>query len=115
VIIGGGYICLEMAEALTTRGLGVTLLEQLPQLLPRTLDPELSAHVETEMRRHGMQVHTATAVRNVERRDGSLRVYGDDGRSWDGGLLLVVTGVRPDSDLADKAGAQLGIRGGLRR
>jgi NADPH-dependent 2,4-dienoyl-CoA reductase/sulfur reductase-like enzyme len=41
MIIGGGYIGLEMAEALTTRGLQVTLLEQLPQLLARTLDPEL--------------------------------------------------------------------------
>jgi len=100
VIIGGGYIGLEMAEALTARGLRVSLLEQLPQLLARTLDPELARHVEAELHRHGVRVHTSTAVRGVERLDGRLCAHGRDGESWTCDLLLVVTGVRPDSDLA---------------
>jgi NADPH-dependent 2,4-dienoyl-CoA reductase/sulfur reductase-like enzyme len=65
LIIGGGYLGLEMAEALTTRGLRVTLVEQLPQLLARTLDPQLATHVEAELRQHGVRVHTSTAVRAV--------------------------------------------------
>jgi NADPH-dependent 2,4-dienoyl-CoA reductase/sulfur reductase-like enzyme len=110
VIIGGGYIGVEMAEALTTRGLQVTLLEQLPQLLARTLDPELAAGVEAELGHHGVQVRTSTAVQAVERRDGLLRAHGQDGGSWTCDLLLVVTGVTPDSDLAAKAGIRLGVR-----
>jgi NADPH-dependent 2,4-dienoyl-CoA reductase/sulfur reductase-like enzyme len=109
VIIGGGYIGLEMAEALTTRGLQVTLVEQLPQLLPRTLDPELATHVEKELRDHGVHVHTSTTIRAVEQLNGRLSARGEK-QSWTSDVLLVVTGVQPDSDLAGKAGIRLGIR-----
>jgi NADPH-dependent 2,4-dienoyl-CoA reductase/sulfur reductase-like enzyme len=109
VIIGGGYIGVEMAEALMTRGLRVTLLEQLPQLLPRTLDPQLAADVEAELRHHGLQVQTSTAVRGVEQLDGRLQAHGEGDKCWTCDLVLVVTGVKPDSDLAVKAGARVGI------
>jgi NADPH-dependent 2,4-dienoyl-CoA reductase/sulfur reductase-like enzyme len=110
VIIGGGYLGLEMAEALTTRGLHVSVLEQLPQLLARTLDPELATHVEAELHRHGVDVQTATTARTVQRHDDQLTVHGDDGKSWSCDLLVVVTGVKPDSGLAAVAGIQLGVR-----
>jgi NADPH-dependent 2,4-dienoyl-CoA reductase/sulfur reductase-like enzyme len=102
-------IGLEMAETMTTRGLQVTLVEQLPQLLTRTLDPELAIHVEAELREHGVQVHTSTAIRAVEHMDGRVRARGEK-QSWTCDLLLVLTGVQPDSDLAAKAGIRLGIR-----
>jgi NADPH-dependent 2,4-dienoyl-CoA reductase/sulfur reductase-like enzyme len=110
VIVGGGYIGLEMAEALVTRGLRLTLLEQLPQLLPRTLDPQLATHVEAELGHNGVRVQTSTAVRSIEQLNSRLQAHGEGGRSWICDLVLVVTGVKPDSDLAAKAGARVGIR-----
>jgi NADPH-dependent 2,4-dienoyl-CoA reductase/sulfur reductase-like enzyme len=55
VIVGAGYIGMEMAEALTARGLRVTVIEQLPQVLPRTLDRELADRVTAELDRHDVE------------------------------------------------------------
>jgi NADPH-dependent 2,4-dienoyl-CoA reductase/sulfur reductase-like enzyme len=62
VIIGAGYIGMEMAEALRGRGLGITVLERLPQVLPATLDPQLAAQLEQTLGRQGVQVHANTPV-----------------------------------------------------
>src|SRR5438874_5957819 len=66
VIVGGGYIGLEMADALTVRGLAVTQMEQLPEVLP-TVDPQLGTHVHSELAAHGVEVVTGTTVRRVSR------------------------------------------------
>lgn len=74
VIIGAGYIGLEMAEGLTTRGIAVTQIEALPEVLP-TVDPELGALVHDELERHGVQVLTNTTVSAVTRTaNGALTV-----------------------------------------
>jgi NADPH-dependent 2,4-dienoyl-CoA reductase/sulfur reductase-like enzyme len=117
VIIGAGYIGLEMADALTTRGLSVIQMEQLPEVLP-TVDPALGAHVHAELASHGVEVLTGTTVRAVSRaaagEPSRLRV---DAGTADGAtvtrladLVLMVTGVRPETQLAAAAGAALGIR-----
>src|SRR6201987_4533265 len=62
VIVGAGYIGLEMADALTVRGLAVTQVEQLPEVLP-TVDPALGALVRAQLAAHGVEVLTGTAVR----------------------------------------------------
>jgi len=116
VIVGGGYIGLEMADALTTRGLRVTQMEQLPEILP-TVDPQLGALVHAELTGHGAEVLTGTAVTAISRarpgRPGRLSVEATAGgqtltRCAD--VVLVVVGVRPDTDLAAGAGAALGAR-----
>src|SRR5947208_6163207 len=66
VIVGGGYIGLEMADALTVRGLAVTQMEQLPDVLP-TVDPQLGALVHAELASHGVQVLTGTTVQAITR------------------------------------------------
>src|ERR1700722_1700273 len=66
VIVGAGYIGLEMADALTTRGLAVTQMEQLPEVLP-TVDPELGALVHAELAGHGLEVLTGTTVQGITR------------------------------------------------
>jgi NADPH-dependent 2,4-dienoyl-CoA reductase/sulfur reductase-like enzyme len=120
VIVGAGYIGLEMADALTTRGLAVTQLEQLPEVLP-TVDPELGSHVHARLAGHGVEVLTGTAVRQISRaapgQAGRLRV---DAAAADGtavtrlaDLVLVVVGVRPETALAAEAGASLGVRGAI--
>jgi NADPH-dependent 2,4-dienoyl-CoA reductase/sulfur reductase-like enzyme len=116
VIVGAGYIGLEMAEALVTRGLSVTQLEQLPEVLP-TVDPELGTLVHKELTDHGVDVRIGTTVKRI-----SLAPLGAVGRlqidattasgavSFVADMVLVVVGVRPDSDLAAAAGAELGIK-----
>lgn len=119
VIVGAGYIGLEMAEALTVRGLAVTQIEQLPEVLP-TVDPELGALVHDELAGHGVTVRSGTAVRQISRAGagsaGRLLVDATadgDPVSQTADLVLVVTGVRPDVGLAASAGAALGVRGAI--
>jgi NADPH-dependent 2,4-dienoyl-CoA reductase/sulfur reductase-like enzyme len=116
VIIGAGYIGLEMAEALTQRGIQVTQIEALPEVLP-TVDPELGALIHTELERHGVDVLTNTAVTEISHADnGALTVvakHHDETISRTVDLVLVVVGVRPDTELAADAGAQLGVKGAI--
>ena len=120
LIVGAGYIGLEMAEALSARGLRVTQMEQLPQVLP-TVDPELGSLVHAELTSHGVEVLTHTTVKAIRRAmgkaPGRLRVDAVDAdratqtRPFD--MVLVVVGVRPDSDLAAQTGATLGVKGAI--
>jgi NADPH-dependent 2,4-dienoyl-CoA reductase/sulfur reductase-like enzyme len=116
VIIGAGYIGLEMAEALTLRGIQVTQIEALPEVLP-TVDPELGALIHTELERHGVDVLTNTAVTAISHADnGALTATATHHgqtitRTVD--FVLVVVGVRPDTELAADAGVQLGVKGAI--
>ena len=120
VIVGAGYIGLEMADALTTRGLSVIQMEQLPEVLP-TVDPGLGALVHAELAARGVEVLTGTTVKRISRataaQPGRLRV---EATAADGtavtrpaDMVLVVVGVRPDTALAAEAGATLGARGAI--
>ncbi|MFY2791292.1 FAD-dependent oxidoreductase [Rhodococcoides fascians A21d2] len=116
IIIGAGYIGLEMAEGLTTRGVAVTQIESLPEVLP-TVDPELGALVHDELERHGVEVITAATVSAITDTDGALTVAAarSTGQTFTRtvDLVLVVVGVRPDTALAADAGAQLGVKGAI--
>jgi NADPH-dependent 2,4-dienoyl-CoA reductase/sulfur reductase-like enzyme len=115
LIVGAGYISVEMAEALTARGIQVTQVDQLPEVLP-TVDADLGALVRGELVRNGVTVSTTTQVSRISRREGGLRVDGrtaDGPTGWDVDLVLVVTGVTPDTGLLTAAGAPTGPRGAL--
>ncbi|MCV7288158.1 FAD-dependent oxidoreductase [Mycolicibacterium wolinskyi] len=116
VIIGAGYIGLEMAEALTLRGIQVTQIEALPEVLP-TVDPELGALIHTELERHGVEVLTTTTVNAIALDStGGLTVTAThEGETFDRTVdfVLVVVGVRPDVELAADAGAELGVKGAI--
>ena len=110
IIVGAGYVGLEMAEALTARGLRVTQLQRGAEVLS-TLDPELGALVHAELTRHGVSVITNTRVEHIERETGGLTVTGvQDGAAFTttAELILLVVGVRPNTDLLVRAGATLG-------
>ena len=118
VIVGAGYIGLEMAEALRTRGLEVTVVEQLGQVLPRTLDPQLAGLIEDELRRNGVGVSCNTIVTSVQRSGSQLEVQTSQlpdgaGTALAADLVLIVTGVRPDTRLAVEAGAKIGFAGAI--
>jgi NADPH-dependent 2,4-dienoyl-CoA reductase/sulfur reductase-like enzyme len=120
LIVGAGYIGLEMADALITRGLSVTQMEQLPEVLP-TVDPDLGRLVHAQLSDHGADVLTGTTVTKIGRAEpgspGRLCVEAAtaDGqrvtRSAD--IILVVAGVRPDTELAASAGAVLGVKAAI--
>lgn len=119
LIVGAGYVGLEMAEGLTARGIAVTQVEALPEVLP-TVDAELGALVHAELTRHGVDVHTSTTVTGIARTPQGKSHLHVDGRSadglplgWDADLVLVVVGVRPDTGLLVAAGASTGPRGAV--
>jgi NADPH-dependent 2,4-dienoyl-CoA reductase/sulfur reductase-like enzyme len=120
VIVGAGYVGLEMAEGLSARGLSVTQLERLPEVLP-TVDAALGHLVRAQLEEHGVTVHTGTDVKSIVRAAAGaperLRVdavtASGEPVSVHAGLVLVVTGVRPETDLAASAGASLGARGAI--
>ena len=115
-IVGGGYIGLDLADALTVRGLAVTQLEQLPEVLP-TVDPPLGALVHAELAGHGVEVLTGTTARAISRatpgQAGRLQILAtaaDAAVTRQADMVLVVVGVRPDTALAAEAGARLGFK-----
>jgi NADPH-dependent 2,4-dienoyl-CoA reductase/sulfur reductase-like enzyme/rhodanese-related sulfurtransferase len=108
VIIGAGFIGLEMAENLAERGLEVTVVEAAPQVLS-PLDPELAILVAAELVRNGIAVETGVAVARVSE-EGVIRA---DGREIAGSLVVGAIGVRPDVRLAEMAGLLIGPSGGI--
>ena len=110
IIIGAGYVGLEMAEGFTARGIQVTQLQRGPEVLS-TLDPELAFLVHAELVEHGVAVHTNTTVRAVEKTATGLTVRAErDGQpvTYTADLVLAVVGVRPNTSLLEQAGATLG-------
>src|ERR1019366_1391053 len=115
IIIGAGYVGLEMAEALTVRGLKVTQLQRGPEVLS-TLDPELGRLVHDELDRHGVEVITHSRVEAVSRTPDGLVVTGihkGPTFSHTSDLVLAVIGVRPNTQLLTSAGATTGAAGAL--
>src|SRR4029453_17187696 len=114
VIVGGGFIGLEMAENLARRGLTVTLIEMTPQVMP-PLDPEMATSLATHLRAHGVQLRLSSGVEAFEpRAEGGIRVRTAAGDPFETDIVILAIGVRPDADLAKTAGLTLGARGGIR-
>ncbi len=108
VVIGAGFIGLEMAENLVGQGIDVTIVEATPQVLP-PLDPELAILVADELATHGVHIETGATVASVEECTVTLA----DGRALAADLVIGAIGVRPDVQLAEAAGVALGPRGGI--
>jgi NADPH-dependent 2,4-dienoyl-CoA reductase/sulfur reductase-like enzyme len=112
VIIGGGYIGLEMADSLTRRGLSVTLVEFAQQILT-TMDPGLALLIRTELESRGVKVITGRAVQSIAREDGSFFVKTATGETSPADIVLVAGGVKPSNQLAQSAGITLGVAGAI--
>ncbi len=108
VVIGAGFIGLEMAENLVLQGIDVTIVEATPQVLP-PLDPELAILVRDELVAHGVHVETGVSVSSIGERTVTLA----DGRILAADLVVGAIGVRPDVRLAELAGLDLGPSGGI--
>jgi len=114
VVVGGGYIGLEMAENLVHRGLEVTLVEMLDQvMLP--LDPECARLVERHLEKHGVRLALNDAVAGFKQTaSGSLEVLTKSGKAHPADIVILAIGVRPETGLAKMAGIEIGQRGGIR-
>jgi len=113
VIVGAGYIGMEMAHVLTERGLSVTVLEKMTQLLPEW-HQETVAVVEEKLEERGVEFHTGVTVTGAEAgSDGRVAaVHTDDGR-FGSDLVLVAAGIRPNVELATVAGLRIGETGAI--
>jgi NADPH-dependent 2,4-dienoyl-CoA reductase/sulfur reductase-like enzyme/rhodanese-related sulfurtransferase len=108
VVVGGGFIGLEMAEALKKRGLATTVVELLPSVMG-TMDPEVGHQVASVLEANGVKVLTGVKVESVADRTIVL----GDGCRLPADLVLFSVGVRPELTLARKAGLEIGSTGGL--
>jgi NADPH-dependent 2,4-dienoyl-CoA reductase/sulfur reductase-like enzyme/rhodanese-related sulfurtransferase len=114
VIVGGGFIGLEMAENLVHRGLEVTIVEMADQLMP-PLDAEMADFVRRRVAAHTAHLQLGDGVAGFEQAgDGSLVVRTGRGASFGADLVILAIGVRPESKLAREAGLEIGERGGIR-
>ncbi|HTG81454.1 MAG TPA: FAD-dependent oxidoreductase [Geobacteraceae bacterium] len=113
VIVGGGYIGLEMAEALIRQGLGVTLVDRQPQVMG-TLDPDMGALVAEALRGIGVTIHLGEPLVGFETTGGRVTGVVTGERTLPADLVVLGMGVRPNSRLAREAGIPLGEKESIR-
>jgi NADPH-dependent 2,4-dienoyl-CoA reductase/sulfur reductase-like enzyme/rhodanese-related sulfurtransferase len=114
VVIGGGFIGLEMVENLAHRGFEVTLVEMLDQVLPM-LDREHARVIEAHLKRHGVRLALGDGVAGfTQTPNGAIDVETKSGKTYPADVVILALGVRPEVTLAKKAGLEIGERGGIR-
>jgi len=113
VVVGGGFIGLEMAENLVHRGFEVTILERNEQVLPH-IDQEHARMVEGFMESHGVRMALNDGVTGFKQAEGRIDVETQSGKTYPADIVILAIGVRPDTTLAKTAGLEIGERGGIR-
>lgn len=114
VVIGGGFIGLEMVENLVHRGFEVTLVEMSDQILP-PIDKEHAKVAESHLIKHGVKIALSDGVAGFKQgEDHTIEVATQAGKVYPADLVILALGVRPDTRLAKMAGLELGERGGIK-
>ncbi len=115
IVVGGGFIGLEMAENLTKRGISVTIIEMLPQVMP-SIDPEMAILIQDCLVTNGVSLCLDDAVAGfVHNNDGrAISVATKSGENYEADMVLLAIGVRPEVTLARQAGLEIGAMGGVR-
>jgi NADPH-dependent 2,4-dienoyl-CoA reductase/sulfur reductase-like enzyme/rhodanese-related sulfurtransferase len=113
IVIGGGAIGVEMAESFADLwGVETTIIELMPQLLPRAVDPIFATMLTTHLNKNGVNVLVNESVQTIAQSDNGYRVETDK-RSMDADIIVMAVGVRPRSEIAQKAGLLVSPRGGI--
>ncbi len=118
IVVGGGFIGLEIAENLRERDVEVELVEMLPQVLP-TVDPEMAQPLAEQLTEHGVNLRLGRKVQEIHRpstfehTSKELVVVLDDGTELSTDFVVMCIGVRPNSELASEAGLSVGKRGAI--
>lgn len=113
VILGTGYIGMEMADALSRNGLSVSILARSGRVL-KTIDPEFGEIIRKELTLNGVRIFDQVAVTAIERQNEKLVIGNTRGMHIDGDLILIATGARPETSLATDCGIETGIRGAIK-
>jgi NADPH-dependent 2,4-dienoyl-CoA reductase/sulfur reductase-like enzyme/rhodanese-related sulfurtransferase len=114
IIVGGGFIGLEMAENLVNRGIKVSIIEMLPQLMP-ALDPEIAVQVQNHLNAQGISLNLGEPVTGfIENLDGTISVSSGADKKYTADMVILAMGVRPETALAKNAGLKVGDVGGIR-
>jgi len=114
IIVGGGFIGLEMAENLLTKGISVSIVEMLPQLMP-PFDPEMVTPLHNHLRSKDISLYLNDPVaRFEEAEDDKISVITKTGKSYAADMVILSIGVRPEVKLARDAGLEIGDLGGIR-
>ena len=108
VIIGTGFIGLELAENLNHLGLSVTMIEKLPQVSP-SLDSDMAIYVEKELFKNGVKVYVNQSITAIEK----TKVILEDSTEIQADMVIISTGVKPNTSLAKQSGIDLGITGAI--
>ncbi|MBO2450633.1 FAD-dependent oxidoreductase [Actinomadura barringtoniae] len=112
VVVGGGYIGLEMAEALVHRGLEVSLVDAAPQPM-KTLDPDMGALVADALRSVGVTLYLGERLEAFETSGDRVDAVVTEARTLPADLVILGMGVRPNTELAQAAGIETGVTGGI--
>ena len=112
VIVGGGYVGLEMAEALRRRGAAVALVDMMPQVMS-TLDADMAARVADGLREQGIDLYLEEALLGFDTAEGRVRGVVTAQRSLPADVAILGMGVRPNARLAAEAGLDVGERGSI--
>jgi len=112
VVVGGGFIGLEMAENLRALGMDVTIVQLLDQLMT-PFDPEMAALIHTQLRSHGIKLALGTAVQGFEETQDGIGVVTDRAGTLRADMAVMAIGVAPENTLAAQAGLKLGVRGSI--
>jgi rhodanese-related sulfurtransferase len=112
IIVGAGFIGLEMAENLHERGILVTIVEMAQQVM-NVVDYEMAAEVHQHLKTKNVEFYLRDGVAGFERRDGRLAVTLQSGRELDADMVVLSIGVRPEGKLAREAGLEIGKTGGI--
>ena len=112
VMVGGGFIGLEMAENLRQLGMEVTIVQRSRQLM-NPFDPDMAAFIHNEVRKHGVKLMLGHSLEGFREKNSGLEVLLRDGVSVSADMVILAIGVTPESMLAKEAGLALGIKGSI--
>lgn len=110
VVIGAGFIGLEMAESLAQRGMEVTIVEKAPHVLP-PFDEEMAAYIRKELVANGVKLYTGLAAESFEEKGKTVVL--ENGERLESDITLMSVGVKPETTVALTAGVETGLRGGI--
>ena len=112
VVVGAGFVGMEMAENLAHRGIETTVVELCDQILP-PWDAEMVVPLAEHLEHHGIKLHLSDAAESFEQAEGGLRVHLRSGQELAADFVVMSVGVRPENKLATEAGLAVGPRGGI--
>ena len=113
IVVGGGFIGVEVAENLVERGVEVTMIEKLPQIMAN-FDLEMASILEDELTANGIELQLNNGLKEIHRSSGKLVATLDSGSQIPADLIIMSVGVKPNSELAAAAGLKLGERKGVK-